>query len=335
MLFIVILLLINSYVPTASVDLKGIGIGCFPFYLDYETAVFTYPTLLRIDDSEFIAINRLYTKPDWAVQEWRNYIRCAFHFPRWSAIAIEGFSYRDYDDEHTEIKWTHSLGLNRFGFMYTLGYRNLPTIYEHKQILISGKLNYTSPHNRLLANCGLSYGRIQTIYDEINWILGPILEIRYNFHSIVIYATSRHPEDFVEMDALELFHSYVAMFDYYYFPFEAGVAFVKEYDNGNVIVFGLKTNHWFVRRVESDYTFNLSAHHYMFVAGLNYGLTRNIFIRGGLELDYYSGINRLREMRYSPSMGGSIKIGDNFKLDIATKNLATPLDYDVAVKWIF
>lgn len=63
MLFYLCLYLVSTNVPNASVALKGIGVECFPFYLDEETAVFAFPSMVSMFNKH-VSVSRFDKKPE-------------------------------------------------------------------------------------------------------------------------------------------------------------------------------------------------------------------------------------------------------------------------------
>jgi hypothetical protein len=330
------LYLISSNVPNASVALKGIGVECFPFYLDEETALFAFPSMVPMLDRH-VAVSRFDKKPEWMLEDFRTFARVSFHYPQWSIVNVEGYHYERDWDEYSEVLWTQALGFKHFGVAYSVGYRNFPELNEHEQILAVFKVNFCASNNKLLITAGGSYSRIKPEFGDIHWVLGPVIEARYSISPFVFFLSSRHPEDFVELDSLPLLHfNYMyADYRYLYIPFEGGAALVQELGKAGTVVIGVRIRMRYIKQSDEIRTSTMYPQNYMFVSGLNYKITSNITLRAGFVLDYFIDHHRTREMFYFPSMGGSLRLGEKFVFDFATKNLSVPLNYDAAVKWVF
>lgn len=336
MLLFICLHLVSSNVPNASVALKGIGVECFPFYFDEETAVFAFPSMVPMLD-RYVTVSRFDKKPAWMLEDFRTFVRVSFHYPQWSVVSLEGYHFERDWHENSEVLWTHALGFKRYGTTYSIGYRYYEEDFEHEHILAVCKVNFSTCNERLLLTIGGSYGRIRPEYGDIHWLLGPIIEARYIASPLVFFLSSRHPEDFTELDSLPLFHVNYTYSDYgyLYIPIEGGAAVVQEFGNTGTAVLGVRFRVRYIRQSDEIYISTMYPQNYMFISGLNYHVTPNITLRAGFLLDYFIDHHRTREMRYTPSMGGSLRLGDKFVFDFATRNLSTPLNYDAAVKWIF
>jgi hypothetical protein len=318
------------------VALKGIGVECFPFYLDEETAVFAFPSMVSMFNKH-VSVSRFDKKPEWMREDFRTFVRISLHYPQWSVINLEGYHFERDWHEYSEVLWTQALGFKHYGMVYTVGYRYYPEVFEHEHTLAVIKANFSTCNKKLLLTVGGSYGRIKPEYGDAHWVLGPVIEARYSVSPLVFFLSSRHPEDFVELDSLPLFHfNYMyADYRYFYIPFEGGAALVQEVGKIGTVVFGVRARIRYIRQSDEIRTSTMYPQNYMFVSGLNYKITSNITLRAGFVLDYFIDHRRTREMLYSPSMGGSLRLGDRFVFDFATKNLSVPLNYDAAIKVIF
>lgn len=323
-------------VPNASVVLKGIGVNCYPFYLDAETAIFTYPSLVTRYD-KYISVSKFDRIPDWARHDFRTFVRSTIHYPSWTAINIEGYYHENYWNKHSEITWTQSLGYKRYGFVYSIGYRDFPDEFEYEQLLATCKTSFMAFDEKLFLNIGVSYGKATPAYGEEHWILGPIIEVRYSIVPFTMYLSSRHPESFLEFDSLPVFHVNYTIegFKYQFIPFEAGIALVQTFHQSGTMIIGLRIKLRYIQQSTEFGTTTMSPENYMFVSGFDYNITQNISLRAGFVLDYFIDNHRTREIKYNPSMGASFRLDDKFVFDFATKSLSTPLNYDVAVRWFF
>lgn len=124
------LYVILSYTPNASVSLKGIGVECFPFYLDEETAMFRFPALAAMNDN-YVSVSKLDKKPNWMRSDFRTFVRISSHFPRWSIIGLEGFYWERYESEYAEI--ARSFGVKSLHCTWTSRF----SLHDHHDVSIA------------------------------------------------------------------------------------------------------------------------------------------------------------------------------------------------------
>lgn len=333
MILIIVLCILGTNIPTASIHLKGFGAGCFPFFLDEQTGFLTYPATTDNSTSNFIGVGRYSDQ---------NLVRCAIHTPRFSMVTFDFYSYHYPNWNFLDLRFKQAIGIKNFGVLYSAEYRKsiLDTTFDWRQRLYVIKANYEGFENILL-NIGVMSGKFR--FDEYGdedtpaWLIGPIVELRYDFVPFSIFANSRHPESLTEIWALPYYFQGHSGYNYNLFPFEVGFGYVDIFDETKMLVLGLRAEYIYEVSDSAATTIDMTTLGATFVSGCEIKFAEHLAIRGGFEIDCTSNMSdsTVLVMNYRYTLGGSLHIGDKFKLDIATKNLATLLDSDVIIKWHF
>ena len=337
MLFVMITLICTSYIPTASIPLKGIGSGCFPFFLEPQTAFLTYPATVDNDIiQDYVGVGK------YAINADPSHIRFAITKPGSSMLTFDLRTYERLSDGYLHVQLKHAIGIHKFGIMYGVEYNNsnIDTAYDWRDIFLVMKVNFESIRN-LLLNVGIMGGKFW--YTEYGleyipgYLWGPIVELRYDLSPFSFYLSSRHPEDMRETFSLPLYPQDYPGYDYHLFPFEGGFGYARKIDATKLLVLGLRSRFLHEMYVNDTLTVDVTTLGAAFVCGFEIEVMRYLDFRGGFEINYERNITNstLATLDFTSTMGAAIRFGKSFELHITTKNLAKPLSSEAIVRWYF
>ncbi|MGB3477838.1 MAG: hypothetical protein WBB67_01615 [bacterium] len=334
MISLVLIFIVGSYVPSASINLKGFSTGCFPFYLDEQTTFLTYPAMIDNSKSHFIGIGKYST--------YLNFVRLSAHIPCFSMATLDFYHDNQIYYGNTALNFRHGIAIKKFGILYNIEYTTsyYDTIDEYRRQLFVGKVNYEGFKN-LLLNVGwmsskLKYAEYGFEYPP-GWLVGPIVEVRYSYEPFSLFVNSRHPESLQEIYSLTLYSGSYPGYDYSLYPFEAGIGYCDSFTNDNILVIGLHMRYLYEVMDTVGLSVDMSTMGATFVTGYEVHLAEYLALRGGFEVDYTTSITDSSTSRLMSdyTMGGSLYFGERFRIDIRTKNLSTPLESDAILRWFF
>ena len=338
MFYVIVAFIFGSYIPTASVPLKGIGMGCFPFYLEEQTTFLTYPAAIdNINIPDYIGIGK------YSISADPSHVRLAIRKPRVSMMTFDLRSYGRSGSDYLDLQFKHAIGIKNFGLMYGVEYYHRTiqdTTYDWRQRLNIMKINFEGVKN-LLLNLGIMSGKFWFTEYGVEytpgWLIGPIVELRYDLTPFSLYLNSRHPESLREVFLLPLYSQGYPGYDYNLFPFEAGFGFANKIEATKLLVLGVRTRYAYEIFTSDTMTVDMTTLGIAFVCGCEIEVTKYLRLRGGFEIDYTGNISdtTITTMEYAHTMGASIDFGDNFELHITTKNLAMPLNSEAIIRWYF
>jgi len=337
MVFLVVVLICGSYIPAASIPLKGIGSGCFPFYLEQQTAFLTYPATFDNNITQnYIGVGK------YSISADPSHIRLAMRKPGLSMLTFDFRAFERFDDDYLHLQFKHAVEINKFGIMYGVEYHhsNQDTAYDWRDGLLVFKVNFEGVNN-LLLNVGIMGGKFW--YTEYGFeynpgnLWGPVVELRYDFAPFSFYINSRHPEDLKETFSLPLYSQGYPGYDYYLFPFEGGFGYAEKIDGTKLMVVGIRTRCIYEMYISDLVTVDMTTLDAAFVCGFEIGVVKYVTLRGGFEINYERNMfdSTAATLHFTNTMGAAIRFGERFELHMTTKDLAKPLDSEAILRWYF